>query len=209
MLIQDNEQTGHRNIEVLLHDMHGEYTGNFADIPMFKNGQSDNVVRVQLVWDHYALEGVAANLGQLTNITAFPAAYGEQQAEKAYRALFTDSLDEWLYGEMPNALWLVSGTPKGLERAFDHLAAALDVEDGVSGDDDAFDYWPNTMDMLWDFALDLDALKKNDLHTRYVRDIAQRVFNRTVSRSSHRDQQDQKELFLGEWKNDRWAANLG
>ena len=40
-----------------------------------------------------------------------------------------------------------------------------------SGDDTVYDYWPNTMDMLWDFAQNLDTISADDSHWKMVFEI--------------------------------------
>jgi hypothetical protein len=222
MILNDNEGTSwtdtnggkhhnERSVRILLHDIHAEYTGDFGNLPQLVDGAMDTHVRVSVIWDHYAMENLASDLGELTGVTSFPDAYGEQQAEKAFSLIdptgdLATRLDIY---DTPTHLWLIEGRPKGLERAFDHLASALDVEDGVHGDDDAFDYWPNTMDMLWVFAEDLDTIKKHDLHKQYVRSIAQRVLDRTAAQSWVTNEKDQRQLMIDEWgREGQWMKGV-
>lgn len=218
MILNDNEGTfwedtnggkhyNDRSVRIVLHDYHREYTGVLDALPP-TDGGIDTHVRAEVIWDHFAIEGFCSDLGSIAEVTSFPGAYGDQQAEKAWSMIDPSGvLAKLIDCDMPQHLWLIEGRPKGLERAFDCLAAALDVEDGVHGDDDAFDYWPNTMDMLYDFATDLDKVKKNDLHTTYVRQIAQRVLDRTAKTQSVAG--DTRELMLSEWgRTETWMKGV-
>ena len=75
----------------------------------------------------------------------------------------------------------ISGGFEGLDRAFAALKKAVwpQLNDGgsitspfwqPSGDDDVFDYWPSAMDMLWEFAQDLDTIAP-DTHKRQVWEV--------------------------------------
>lgn len=226
MIIDDNEGTfwtdtnggrhyNERSIRILLHDIHGEYTGDLEKLPQLIQGDMDAIdawCRASVIWDHYAVERLCSDLGSLSGVTSFPDAYGEQQAQKAWNMIDpTGSISKMLDTDMPTHLWLIEGRPNGLERAFDCLAEAMTV-DYVGGDDDAFDYWPNTMDMLWAFAVDLDTIGLDPHKGRLleiVRDLAVRVLDRSSKGRSGLFSQEQHDMLVDEWgRKDTWGGNL-
>ena len=117
--------------QILLPDVHGEYTGDF---------EKDYISK--LVWNNFEIEELSQKLGGLKK---------------------GKSLMERTFPELPknhpwdgSNLWLLEGSQEDLMERFNNLAEGLE---GVpSGDDDVFDYWPNTMDMLEIFAKDLKDL---------------------------------------------------
>jgi hypothetical protein len=184
---------------LLLHDMHGEYTGDFDKrLPDMPYGECE------VIWK---TSGVIDTFQEVRGIDA-------DQAERAAATMMRDYLPapfvtahggdsayiEWV--------WKLTGSKEYLDAKFQQLWDALNVET-VSGDDDAFDYWPNTMDMLWDFAKDLDDIFDNEDHKARVWDLAKRVFEGTVGPPNEKDYSNRKELFTGEWGLDREDRSRG
>jgi hypothetical protein len=131
------EGTQHR-ATVILGDMHSEYTGNW---PKNYGGWPD---------DHAYVRGIDIFVLQETYETLS----GHELEESLLRQLLPgfdpdDELSQY------STIWVVDGSPGGHDKVFDDLLSWLDVQ--PSGDDDFFDYWPNTMDMAWVYAKDLDA----------------------------------------------------
>lgn len=148
---------------ILLIDHHGEYTGSLAAVTGYEEGKW---VRCMIVWDGFSL-------GSLRNALGLPDE--DDAVTAAFRAIYADKLDPLLDDACATpdmaTIWEISG--EGKRRAFDHLLHALDTV--PSGDDDVFDYWPNTMDMLWSFAHDLDTLQSTTEHRQLVTDLATKV----------------------------------
>lgn len=99
-------------------------------------------------------------------------------------------------------IWMIEGDIRGHQAAFAELLGWLDVQ--PSGDDDFFDYWPNTMDMLWHYASDLDqwanevsGTTEADLESRVYRDRVHALF-RKVWEGAQQDIRD-------EWLGHPWA----
>jgi hypothetical protein len=194
MLIDNKPDAGDEDFvagTLLLHDIHGEYTGCLSDLPVYgpkvhERSWRDDYVRIQIIWDQYELESTVELL-ELVDPQPMTDADGnprvtdsDARVTAAFKSLFGDSLVGLLDGsETPYTIWKLSGTIKGLDRAFTALLDALTprLNDGgdittpfwqPSGDDDVFDYWPNTMDMLWDFACNLDTLTSGEVYRKRV-----------------------------------------
>jgi len=180
---------------IILHDMHREYTGDFdRRIPDLPYGQTE------IFWSS---SGV---IDTLTEIWGYNAEHAEQVAARLLKDFAPPEFLE-REGDYIEALWRITGSLEYLEIKFRELHDALRV-DSVSGDDDAFDYWPNTMNMLWDFALDLDAISHSiaGTHQHMVWEVAQWVFVGTVGQDANdKGQLDEyrRQLFVGEWGLDR------
>lgn len=159
---------------ILLQDHHGEYTGSLAGVT-YDDGKW---CRALVIWDGFNLSSVRADLGLPSDDDAIDA---------AFRTMFDTRLDAFLTengAEPYNAtIWEISG--EGMHRAFDQLFNALDTI--PSGDDDTFDYWPNTMDMLWEFACDLDTMHSTADHRTRVRDMAIRVHDQLLTEDWTKD----------------------
>jgi len=189
---------------LLLHDMHQEYTGDFgnhnSNFESTKPANSTIWGDCELFWDSY---GVSHTLAELRGVTEDQ---GNTLALSVIRTMLpAEFIDREGGPDAVTGVWRLTGSIAFLEMKFLQLKEALDV-DYVSGDDDAFDYWPNTMDMLWDFALDLDALTQTKLHTGQVHEVARKVFEGTINRRYYDDRPntaeeiaEQRELFLQEW----------
>ena len=183
---------------LLLHDLHAEYTGTFGDnnsnFAETKPANSTIWGDCELYWSSY---GVA---DALTEIFGYEGDTGHDQMLRVMREFFPPEFIEREGGyEAINYVWRLTGNRDFLEMKFNQLAQALDV-DYVSGDDDAFDYWPNTMDMLFDFALDLDAIDKTEAHRELATTIARRVLAGTVQRGT-----TEREVFISEWGSRGWT----
>lgn len=148
---------------ILLHDHHGEYTGELANLARYEDGKH---LRCLVIWDGYNLSSVRTALGLSDDDSIIDA---------AFHTIYGDKLDAFLADNYSSpyqaTIWEISG--EGIRRAFDYLLNALDTV--PSGDDDTFDYWPNTMDMLWEFARDLDAMHSTTEHRTLVHDMAKRI----------------------------------
>jgi len=184
MITESNPHTHH--YEVLLFDPHQEYTGCIDALPNYDKEATDKGLpftdtwlRAEILWNGYSISQTVANLRpELGMVDA------EIEVIKAFRLLFADKLDDLIDFATPAdaVIWKLSGAIGGLTRAFDALFNALDS--APSGDDDFFDYWPNTMDMLYIFATDLDDLNRNDADLisgfRYkvkVAQMAQKIYD--------------------------------
>jgi len=55
------------------------------------------------------------------------------------------------------SIWLIQGSLENLIAIFYDFARTL-KEGPIGGDDDSYDYWPNAMEMLLTFAMDLEEL---------------------------------------------------
>jgi len=162
---------------LMLFDYHGEYTGDLKGVyAPADNAYSD----ANIVFDPRKIEDLLETRLGLSGLNYDNPA--RKEGETVVGALMTEIarkvLGEDLYtaleaehGEMGTVggyHWLIAGTREGLIRVFDQLFAALANKDESrkdwggygrpTGDDDVFDYWPNTMDMLWAFANDLDGI---------------------------------------------------
>jgi hypothetical protein len=134
----DGTESEVHNATVILGDMHSEYTGNW---PKRYGGWPDDWAQVRGV-DVFVLQEAHETLS------------GEELPESTLKLLLPgfetdDEISQY------STIWLVDGTPGGHDEVFAELLGWLDVQ--PSGDDDFFDYWPNTMDMAWQYASDLDA----------------------------------------------------
>lgn len=188
---------------LLLHDMHGEYTGDFDKRPEgnFGYGETD------LWWRTAAMQDALHEIF----------GYSANDAERQAAALMPEFLPRAFLereGDYIEWVWRVTGCYEYLVAKFDQLCTALSV-DYVSGDDDAFDYWPNTMDMLWDFACDLDAIGPviGTWRAR-VWEVARKVFQGTINHKTWANEEHDSELhgravadrfamFVSEWGLDR------
>lgn len=131
---------------IYLNDPHQEYTGNLTTSLQGDQGY----LNAQVVWDNM---DIAQAVGDAWEGKAWADwDYAVTQTDKHRKELFPSWPEEWDTG----AIWAIEGDLKGLTACFDSLAEVLDAD--ISGDDDVFDYWPNTMNMLREFALDLDTL---------------------------------------------------
>jgi hypothetical protein len=189
----------HKVYTLVLHDMHREYTGDFdSRIDGQWYGQTE------LAW---STSGVIDTLSELRG---FNAEIAESQARKLARDFLPHEFIEREGGDDAylEAVWRLTGSKEYLALKFDQLAKALDV-DSVSGDDDAFDYWPNTMDMLWDFACDLDQISPvvGTWRSR-VWEVAKKVYEGTVESQvanarpefdKAEIRRDAEKLFVDEW----------
>lgn len=158
------ENTDINGPTVLLMDWHGEYTGGLDQVKGYEDGK---YCRSHIVWDGYALGHVRTRLGIEGD--------EDDAVNAAFRSLFADKLDPVLdlaSGDASSVyIWEIGG--HGIERAFTHLLNALDTV--PSGDDDTFDYWPNTMEMLWEFACDLDSIDSSTSHRDRVHTQGKRI----------------------------------
>lgn len=156
----------YKNHEILLFDPHGEYTGCLAMLPNYAEDYkergvdfSETWVRCQVIWDGYQMTETISHL----RVMGVEGIQGDDEAERrvtdAFHLMFDDKLDKLIDFATPDSatIWKLSGGIEGLTRAFNALFTALNIQ--PSGDDDVFDYWPNTMDMLYAFATDLDELE--------------------------------------------------
>jgi hypothetical protein len=184
---------------LLLHDMHGEYTGEFDKKPEGDNGYGET----DLYWQTSKMQDA------LHEIFGYKADVAERQAA----ALMPEFLPKAFLereGDYIEWVWRVTGCYEYLVAKFNQLYISLNV-DYVSGDDDAFDYWPNTMDMLWDFACDLDDINPfgGTIHRGQVWGLAKKVFQGTIRHKTW-DNEDKSEihgravadryaLFVSEW----------
>lgn len=185
MLIENQpDYEGEPHATVLLHDIHGEYTASLNAQPIFApttEGKSDlkDTVRCEVIWDQYELEHTIERMELVKGEGA-----AEDHVLAAFHALFGDKLDPLIEHSNPYTIWQISGSWKGLERAFEALHADLmptpssyTLEGKTheywqpSGDDSVFDYWPNTVDMLWMFAQDLDDAMVIHTHKQRVWDL--------------------------------------
>jgi hypothetical protein len=214
-MLSDQHETydGETEVTILLNDVHQEYTACW-DAPLNAAGQP--FVTARVVFDASSLADIAGQRGARTETTSFPDAYGEQQVWSAALAIFGDPLDDFRddWGEPPQwTIWMLRGSIAGVGRAWSILGDALTTT--VSGDDDAFDYWPNTMDMLWELAVDLDALGQAS-----YRKATKQIAHATLTNSSgatmpytdrlrnEDEQREQRELLLGEWAGRAWLEGV-
>jgi hypothetical protein len=195
---------------ILLHDYHLEYGSVLGRVSMYDETtgitdrqKTSSFVRCEVVWDQYNIIDLIAKLNNL------PEGEAEDVAETIRRHIFPGSqFDDWDYH-----IWQLHGTLLGLGRAFEALYAALDVPEGVGGDDDAFDYWPNTVDMLLEFARDLDALTSMRMRVPRVMELVDRVLDRSCHRThfsgrpmTAEESDEQRQLLTDEWGYPgRWA----
>ena len=171
-VIPENGVTDDRET-LLLHDVHREYTGDFGDNNWI---DSDLNGDCEFFWDTYGVSHTLAELRQVSEDD------GEALAHKLMPEIIPPAFiereggPEYVYG-----VWRLTGSRAFLEMKFEKLLQALKV-DSTWGDDDSFDYWPNTMDMLWDFALDLDGLEGQwGGHKAAVTEVARHVFEGTIA----------------------------
>src|SRR5215471_9330521 len=160
---------------IILHDLHREYTGDFESRI---DGQPYG--ECEIAWSS---SGV---IDTLTELWGYSHEHAERVAERLIRDFIPGQFLE-REGSYIECVWRLTGSKEYLEIKFRQLHDALRV-DAVSGDDDAFDYWPNTMDMLWDFACDLDAIDPGPFvarHRQMVWEVAQWVFVGTVGQDPH------------------------
>lgn len=154
---------------ILLHDHHREYTGDLDTLTGYTDGKW---CRVEVIWDGFALESHRAYLGLPSDDAAIDA---------AFRQIFGDKLDAFLVDACAEpsmaTIWSIMG--EGKRRAFDHILNALDTV--PTGDDDTFDYWPNTFDMLWEFACDLDELESSTEHRTLAAALANKITDATFA----------------------------
>lgn len=143
----DTNRKGVKSATILLHDTHLEYGSTLIG----REGRWDDGSNYNgdLIWDHYDLEEVAH--GVITDD-------GQDPATLAFNLIFGRHREGLgLHGDdLPLHVLKLEGTIQGLRGAFDRLADALDTV--PTGDDDSFDYWPNTMETLARFANDLATL---------------------------------------------------
>jgi hypothetical protein len=200
MISRDHTAAWGRDVTLLLGDYHREYTGVLDEISGTYDDSLDgdektrSYVRASVVWDQYELIDTIADLQEADQESAESAVH-RMQAE-----IFAGFEEE--LAESPH-VWRIMGSPYGLARAFNALANALNV-DTVGGDDDAFDYWPNTMDMLHEFARDLDRIHGTDHFGKLVEEIAANVLDRTASETtgtthSSETKDERRDFFAGEW----------
>lgn len=179
MITEHNDEL--QQYTILLNDPHGEYTGCLKDLPNFDEAIGmASWVRCNIIWDGYALQTECHRARRKTEegIGDMMAFYNEtdRRVNEAFRTMFADTLDDILDFQTPDGatIWSISGRMGGLERAFRTLFDSLNR--APSGDDDFFDYWPNTMDMLYAFASDMDELDENGAYRAEVADMAQRIW---------------------------------
>ncbi len=147
MLIEQHTlYDGSTEATILLQDFHQEYTAcwneNYSPGPYFS---------AQVIWDD-------DDLLDLINALRPGQPDPEEQLLLAKSLVFGTKLGEMTdyFGADQWTLWRIRGSIDGLGHAWSILGDALTTT--VSGDSDCFDYWPNTMDMLFDMAKDMDAL---------------------------------------------------
>jgi hypothetical protein len=191
MISESNPHTHHH--EILLFDPHGEYTGCLNNLPNYDREAhakgipfTDTWLRCQMLWDGYSIVQTAQNLGLANDVA-------EDRVNEAFHLIFDDKLDDLIQWATPADAMIMklSGASWGLRRAFDALFNALDS--APSGDDDFFDYWPNTMDMLYTFATDLDAIFEGpggfDGFRVKVAEMAQKIYTEcTADGRDHADE---------------------
>lgn len=158
---------------ILLHDHHLEYTGTLDHIPPYDGEGS--WCRVTMVWNGYELESTRSYLGLPEGDDA------DAIIDAAFRQIFGTTLDAFLEANSATPstahIWSIMG--EGKRRAFDWILNALDTV--PSGDDDTFDYWPNTFDMLWEFACDLDELADSTEHRDLAAALARKITDLTFA----------------------------
>jgi hypothetical protein len=202
---------------LLLFDYHGEYTGTLGSIYapednahaeariVFDPHRLEDLLEARLhlhglSYDHPAREVLAPLMTQIAKLV-----FGE----RIYDAIVAENGEDAIPGGYH---WLIEGNREGLIRIFEQLLKALSnldparVEYGSygtpSGDDDTYDYWPNTMDMLWAFALDLVNITDSDEWTQKVQTLAI-----TVARLKFSD--DPSDCEWGRtWLPENWAEGL-
>jgi hypothetical protein len=171
---------------VLLGDWHTEYTGNW---PKRYGGWPDDWAQVRGI-DVFLLQEVYETLTS------------DELSETTLRLLMPGFEDDEI--SQYSTVWVIDGTPDGHEAAFVELLGWLDCQ--PSGDDDFFDYWPNTMDMAWQYAADLDAweTKRMDFsedvgvvtRRKKVRDLVSKVWKGAQADIRH------------EWLGRPWSEHL-
>ena len=185
---------------LLLNDSHAEYTGDFDKRPEGHDGYGECEIFFRFSGMQDALQ----------DIFGYDADTAERQTRSLMREFLPPAFIEREGGDDAYLewVWRLTGSREFLEKKFLQLWNALKV-DSVSGDDDAFDYWPNTMDMLWDFACDLDEITSSEQHRVAVWTLARKVFEGTVNRAPEHDRPRQRELFIGEWGLDHEDSQRG
>jgi hypothetical protein len=144
------------NNSMLLKDLHHEYTGSLPDFWQ-DTAEGDltrrGYVRCNIIWNDYAMIDTLMDLHQMSYDDA-----EERMAESKALIFSRGATDRKEGRDWSDAtyIWKIEGDLPGLLHAFNELANALDTI--PSGDDDVFDYWPNTMTMLEDWAEDLDEV---------------------------------------------------
>lgn len=179
---------------LLLNDSHAEYTGEFDKRPEGFPGYGECEI-------FFRFSGVQ---DALQDIFGYDADTAERQTRRMMREMLPAEFIEREGGDDAYLewVWRLTGSREYLETKFLELWNTLKV-DYVSGDDDAFDYWPNTMDMLWDFAVDMDAITNSEQHRVAVWTLARHVFEGTTRRDEPDRTHEQEQLFVGEWGLDR------
>lgn len=132
---------------IYLNDPHQEYTGNLTT----KSQSQEVYLAAEVVWDGMNLAQAYCDARGTRQSDDWY--HAEAEVERARKVLFPSWPENWDTG----VIWQIEGNFNGLSECFDSLAKALDAD--ISGDDDIFDYWPNTMTMLEEFAADLDTLE--------------------------------------------------
>jgi hypothetical protein len=186
MLTHTQETTTHRSdgtevkdhtATLILPDYHMEYTSAaWTNDPSRTHWKHDDWYRAEIVWDEMnVLDTLAACRDLRSDASIYDNAEVAEAKRLIFNVLFSPVLDEHEVAE--NYVWMLTGSRRGLARAWVHLYEALDAK--PSGDDDFFDYWPNSMDVLWRFSEDLDGWKHAGNHHRTAtQELARRVWDR-------------------------------
>jgi hypothetical protein len=182
---------------IVLHDLHREYTGGWEGHEGYHSRGRHR--ECEIAW---STSGVQDTLQDLRD---YPADRVESETERLMHEFLPPEFIE-REGDMIEAVWKLNGPIEFLSFKFMQLVERLEV-DSVSGDDDAFDYWPNTMDMLWDFASDLDEIapERDGFYRQRVWKVAKKVFEGTIAApwgpegTNEELQAQRRDLFKSEW----------
>jgi hypothetical protein len=192
--------------QIMLADCHAEYTG---DWPKRFGSWPDDYAYMRMI-DVSAIEDVH------DAITGTRSWENDEEHTKRWNDVW-----EFLFPGFiatldmdPNSyacFYTIEGDPGGHHQVFVDLRDKLDVV--PSGDDDFFDYWPNTMDMLWTYACDLDAWedraepsgRPHEGHQNMVRKLFTKVWD-AVGPDNSLDAGDLREEWLGhDWA--KWLVS--
>lgn len=161
---EPGREGGEDYASILLVQVHGEYGVSQAEIQDITTGYFSE----QEIWDAFELSEVSeAFLDEETQEKDRRAKFSRINA--AFDILFPgmakalELSSGWGFNAESDNLLLISGRASELERYFEALCRSFNT-DRLSGDDDAFDYWPNDLHaMLEPLADDLDKLFPRDI----------------------------------------------
>lgn len=138
---------------LILEDMHpGERTRLYdPELASKRQWDATDWHRVYTIWDALQIEDVRQATGTDGDLD-------DDDRERIFDALYPG-----VRGPLEAEGWdsysdviMVTGTYKGLRRCFRDAVLAPLKDELPSGDDDFFDYWPNTMMLAWNMARNLD-----------------------------------------------------